>query len=415
MKQIKKVISMLLAIACSVAVLPTGALAAGKPVQTVLYRYHRWVVAGDPQKSSLCPYSGGAKFGTDLVLEYSDWGEKLKVANHPYSYFQHVHQGKACSSRGCIDESRRTDRFVDKNGTFWFYEERKIVSGDASSSLPIESEEKPAIQLKTLSEDDRSVYDNVAANVIDYGVGLLEAVMGELSAKDRLDTAKTLISYRETLVLLIKAVSGDVQNEDIQEALVETAKRIAAGNATTEELQKAGELLLTAAKGDSALTLKIIQEAVKKGPRLVISILCGGTAPASIRTILAVYEASAESFSELGEAVSEYRSVTGDHADSIVNHFLDFQSTYFNWIILTGEAGIRDRENDTEKFLEGVQEFDRQNESSKKLYLEEISKLNTRIFKFFHPERACRLDRIAELIQKMDLNFEEAYLTIVGR
>ena len=83
MKAYKKIISLVLALSCILTILPTSAMAASKSSasETTLYRYHRWVVKGHPEKSSLCPYSGGAKYGTKLVLEYSNWStEKMEVA-----------------------------------------------------------------------------------------------------------------------------------------------------------------------------------------------------------------------------------------------------------------------------------------------------------------------------------------------
>lgn len=413
MKMFKKIISAVLAICCILATLPTSAFASDKSgtSQTVLYRYHRWVVPENPNKSSLCPYSGGAKYGTTLVLEYSSWGAKYEVANEPYNYFQHVHQGKACSSRGCVDKSCRTDRYKGTDGTFWFYEEHKVVYTDSAKN---DSEIEP-VELKSLSASDRSVFDKIAVNLLDYGVDLVDSVLDEASDQDRFETVKTILSYRDTLVLLIKSLSSEIEDQDIKKSLVEIVKKVDAGKANSEDLETAAGLLIAAAQSDSKLIGKVIEEGLKRGPRLIMSVLYHGKIPPSIRLVLTVYEASVESFSELGNAVAEYRRVTGGHADSIVNHFLEYQKAYTEWAALTAEAAFRDRANHSLDFLEGIREFDECNDASKKLYLEEISKLNTPVFKLFHPERSDQLDRIVQSIEKLSLNFEASYLAIVQK
>ena len=91
------------------------------------YRYHRY--ADEDGNVSLCPYYGGWVYDSTMEIEYTEWmSEPLEEDNGRYSYFVHVYQGNSCKNAGCIEDSCDTNRYVDEDGEYWYYQETRTVT-----------------------------------------------------------------------------------------------------------------------------------------------------------------------------------------------------------------------------------------------------------------------------------------------
>ena len=431
MKASKKIISLVLALSCILTILPTSAMAASKSSasETTLYRYHRWVVKGRPEKSSLCPYSGGAKYGTKLVLEYSNWStEKMEVANAPYNYFQHVHQGKACSSRGCIDKSCKTDRYIDENGTYWFYEERKVISNDSnqgnsatSSKLPDTSStpKEESITLTSSSADDKRVWMTIGVDILNYAVDAISSVVDELDDSDVTEVGIAIATNRDCIkVLLDKALINRIDDDKIRDALIAElykSQKPGATSGDSDDLKVIASLFVKAMKKDPRFAGECVKEGIKIAQRQIMSAITGGNIPAPMRVVIAVYESSCEAIYKASCAVVDLYNINVEHADVVADHFIRFENTYTEWLQLTCQAAIRDRENNSTQFLQGVRKFDELCTESRQLFLDEIARINTKTFKLFHRDQSARLERIAERVRAMDVNFETTYHSISNK
>src|SRR5699024_8667043 len=108
-------------------------------------------------------------------------------------------------------------------------------------------------------------------------------------------------------------------------------------------------------------------------------------------------------------------NINVEHADVVADHFIRFENTYTEWLQLTCQAAIRDRENNSTQFLQGVRKFDELCTESRQLFLDEIARINTKTFKLFHRDQSARLERIAERVRAMDVNFETTYHSISNK
>ena len=170
------------------------------------YRYHRYV--DDKGNVSLCPYYGNWRYDTKMKIEYTEWMSKpLTKDNGKYSTYTHVYQGASCEKAGCVDESCDTNRYVDEDGEYWFYQETRTVEKEVeekeqTTEVSYKEYVEAVLDATTIGEIEDTVADtlwkmfeitssvaDISDEVLKYaGTLFLEALQDQL-AKERLDLA----------------------------------------------------------------------------------------------------------------------------------------------------------------------------------------------------------------------------------
>ena len=224
------------------------------------YRYHHY--SDDKGNVSICAYYGNWKYNTSSMKKvYTDWlTEPLAVDNGQYSYYTHVYQGRSCDKAGCTDSSVDTNRYVDANGTYWFYQETRVVevkptvtvqptvtpaskptvtSAPPSTVTPttkpiVTPTPKPAtpapqpatptpvpvvvipqitvtptvtpkpendvqIIFQDIPKNETDIWDEIGAELLQYAIDILDCIIDALSPEDELKVTKALLSTKDLL------------------------------------------------------------------------------------------------------------------------------------------------------------------------------------------------------------------------
>lgn len=425
----KRIIAYLLMVTLGVQISAVAVSAADTEKQ---YRYHRYI--DEDGNVSLCPYYGNWRFDTSTMeIQYTDWmSEPLDVDNGRYSTYTHVYQGSSCKKAGCEDESCDTDRYVDEDGEYWFYQEtRTVTKPDAEDEVDTPDEEDLTVSdapelLDTpdevddvISDDGDSVFNRIGVSITEYALDLLEAVMDTFTPGDILTFGEAILSYKESIkVLLDAAVIGEIENEAIANALWEILEETSSmGDAIPDDvLDYAGALFAEAFEEQPDLWEPIIKMTITKTPKIVLYIASTGAAGKllPIKLVLNVFEVSADRFWKLGEAIAEYKDLGVATSDAIVINCRDLLNRNLKNIEMIAELALRDRYSGTNDFLDDVRGLEDSIIDYKEALEDGIDTTMTFWFRVFHPYRTDALEKALEELNALEVNYEQYYWDIVN-
>ena len=393
------------------------------------YRYHHYV--DEDGNISLCPYYGNWKYDTTTMqIEYTEWmSEPLTVDNGKYSTYTHVYQGTSCKRAGCVDKSCDTNRYVDEDGEYWFYQETRTVTvqdakDESAEDLPEASDipellDTPDEANEVISDERDSVFNRIGVSITEYAIDLLEAVMDTFTLGDTITFGEAILSYKESIkVLLDAAVIGEVENEVIANALWEILEETSSMEDAIPDdvLDYAGALFAEAFEEQPDLWEPIIKMTITKAPKIVLYIASTGAAGKllPVKLVLNVFEASADRFWKLGETIAEYWDVSGQLPSSLISRYNDLLKFHFENLEMTAEAAFLDRSTGTNEFLYVSENLMEMIQDSKKNIEEEINNTLTIGFRILHPNWTKALRKVLEELEALEIDYEEYYWDIVN-
>lgn len=411
-KFFKKIVALFLTISFGIQIFAITATATSVKTQ---YRYHRYIDKNG--NVALCPYYGNWKYDTSFMkIQYTEWlSEPLRMDNGKYSCYTHVNQGKSCDKAGCVDVSCDTNRYIDKKGTYWYYEETRTI---ATSSEKDTSEVSSSNSSKLFDTPDAAndITNQIGAGIIEYAIDLTDAVVDTIAPEDMITFGKAILSYKESVkVLLNAAVIGKIEDKAIAKALWEISQETSSTkNVPDDILDYAGELFLEALEKQPNLWKPLIKTTITKSPRVVLYIASTGAGGKllPLKLVLNVFETSADRYWELGEAIAAYRNVGGEHSDDIVRYYNGFLDNHYEALELVAKAALKDRTAGTTKCLDSVQNLAVAHENSKAVFQDSIDDILTWWFKVLHPERAKALENIKHELNDLKIDYEAYYWDI---
>ena len=461
---LRRVTAAVLVIACAFQAFPIIAFASSTQKQ---YRYHRYI--DNKGNVSVCPYYGNWKYDTSsMKIEYSEWlSQPLKVDNGKYSCYTHVYQGSSCDKAGCIDPSCDTDRYVDENGTYWYYQETRTVEVQppvmpeataapqptvapqvttapevtaapettaapqpttvpepvptpkpTATPKPTPTPEKtPAPELKDTPYEADTVVNQIGAGLTGYALDLIKAVVDTFTPTDTLSLGKELLSFKDTAkALLDAAVLGKIEDETIATALWNIYEYSLDGEIPDDMLSYAAELYLEALDQQPELWEPVIKITIQKSPKLALWVAAKGAGGKvkALELVVNVFEASADKYWELGEAVASYQEVGSEHSQDIIRYYNGFMDDHYEAMELVAEAAYRDRSSGKTEFLENVKNLQVAHENSKTMFKDVINEALTFWFRLFHPFRTNALENILDELDNLDVNYEDCYWQIMN-
>lgn len=371
------------------------------------YRYHRYI--DDNGNVSLCPYYGNWKYNTsNMQIEYTDWLDApLQVDNGKYSCYSHVYQGKSCDKAGCIDSSTETNRYIDKDGSYWFYEEVKSVQENSTG-------EKDETGTNLLYVEN-SVWNEIGIGVLEYAIDVFAGITDSLSPSEKLDVTKALLSNKELIKNLLNiSVLHELEDEDLLNELFEIMENNGDSDTVSEE---AANFLYIAAHKKPELRDHIIFTLIKYSPRLVMEVAtsaCGKSIPA-LNMFLNVFEVSSERFWNLGEAIADYIDAYGELEDSFTARFEDLLLADIRFTNDVMVIAFQDKE---EGKLSHVNEIEMMENTMYGIRDDICNRINGTLtiwFRILHPQITERLERISDKLDKVEFDYMSYYLEIVNK
>ena len=422
------------------------------------YRYHRYIDNGG--NVSVCPYYGNWKYNTSSMhIEYSVWLEQpLQVDNGKYSCYTHVNQGTSCEKAGCIDPSMDTNRYIDGNGTYWYYQETRtvevasepepepappvvvpepepepappvvvpepepepvppVVVPEPEPPVVTPQEELPTITFEELPEETDDFWDQIGEEALDYGLDIFICGVDAASPDENITLALELIKHKDLLKIILEAGTyKTIEDEDVLKALVEIVEMTGTVDDLPDDaLEEAAVLLYTAIMNQPELAEHITYTLIKYSPRIVIKIVTFGLGDKipGINLALSVFEESASRFWALGEAVAEYSDAMGGLEDTFVTRYDDFMIHHYQCMDLVAACALQDKEQGTLNNLHIVEGCDNTMESSKNGIRQSINDTLTLWFRILHPNRTDNLEQIIECLDEIDIDYVQYYMEII--
>ena len=437
---LKRAFILFLSVALGIQMFPITAAAVDTEKQ---YRYHRYI--DNKGNVSLCPYYGNWKYNTSsMKIQYTEWmSQPLGIDNGQYSYYVHVYQGKSCDNAGCVDSSCDTDRYVDGNGTYWFYQETRTVTVSSSkddiaepeespepskpaepakpSAPPESGTQSPRPELKDTPPEAKSLGEEIGEELFEYFIDLTWAAVDTFAPTDLMAMGKAILAFKDGVSTLLDAdFIGQIENKqvasDLNEILLQYLK---VSELSNEAVEYASELINVALEEQPSLWKSVIRTTIKKSPGLILYIVSssGNTKllPLDLKLVLNIFEVSAERYWELGEAIAEYRSVIGDHSNDIIRYYEGFLESHYEALEMVGEAALRDVASGKNDLLDEVQNLANAHASSKEVFKSAINDALTFWLKVFHPKQASALLRILDELNTLEIDYEAYYWDIVNK
>ena len=391
------------------------------------YRYHRYV--DDKGNVSLCPYYGNWRYDTKMKIEYTEWmSEPLTVDNGKYSTYTHVYQGTSCKRAGCVDKSCDTNRYVDEDGEYWFYQETRTVTIQAAKDelaedLPEASDipellDTPDEADEVITDETDSVLNQIGVSLAEYAIDLIDAVVDTFTPEDTITLGKAVLSYKESIkAILNTVVIGEIEDESIANELWEILENTPfIEDISDDVLDYAGALFVEALEEQPNLWEPIIKTTITKAPQIVLYIVSTGAGGKllPLKLVLNVFEASAERFWEFGEAVADLWGFGVETADAIISDCEGLLRQHYENIGMVAEAAVRDRASETDSFLDDVQRLETSIVNYKESLINSIDTTLTPWFKLFHRNRTRALKEVQEELEALEIDYEEYYWDIVN-
>lgn len=307
---------------------------------SIQYRYHRYT--DDSGDVSLCPYYGSYKYNNgDMELQYTDWLESpLSVDNGGGNGYVHVRIEGECDDAGCIDSSMDTDRYRDALGTFWYYEETRIIETYTSENDEID------YAIIVSENNDLKLWNAIGVNIFSYSLDVVDELFSLIPEYSKLEVMDKLLENK----VLIKMLADFIVNGDINvdEKFREEIESFVEDYGVNSDMTR---LLYERITNSSDLEEDVWYIAIKYTPRLFFDAVSGGAAEQClpIKVVICVYEASTQNFWDLGDAIGKlvvYETSEKKTADVFAQErYSDFKSSHNTITDMVTELAIRDALN----------------------------------------------------------------------
>ena len=134
----------------------------------------------------------------------------------------------------------------------------------------------------------------------------------------------------------------------------------------------------------------------------------------ALELVVNVFEASADKYWELGEAIASYQEVGSEHSQDIIRYYNGFMEDHYEAMEIVAEAAYRDRSSGKTEFLENVKNLQAVHENSKEVFRNVINEALTFWFRLFHPIRTDALENLLDELDELNVNYEDYYWQIVN-
>lgn len=278
-------------------------------------------------------------------------------------------------------------------------------------------ENTTAPELKPTPPEADTVVNQIGAGLTGYALDLIKAVVDTFTPADTLSLGKELLSFKDTVkAILDAAVLGEIKDETIATALWDIYAYSLDGEISDDMLSYAAGLYMEALEEQPDLWEPIIKVTIQKSPKLALWVAAKGAGGKvkALELVVNVFEASADKYWALGEAVASYREVGSEHSNDILRYYNGFMENHYEVLELVAQAAYRDRDSGNTEYLESVKNLQKAHEDSKIVFKDAINEVLTFWFRLFHPFRTDVLENLLSELDGLNVNYEDYYWQIVN-